>query len=73
VDLHGLSVDEAIAQLVSEIDRALLRGAERVEVVHGKGQGRIRVAVHCYLATLSVVAAFNIDPHNAGITWVHLR
>src|SRR5688572_16351204 len=37
VDLHGLVVEEALARVVGEIDRALLRGADRVEVVHGKG------------------------------------
>lgn len=73
VDLHGLVVEDALARVVSEIDRSLLRGAERVEVVHGKGTGRIRDALHRYLAAMPVVAAFRLDPGNAGVTWVYFR
>jgi DNA mismatch repair protein MutS2 len=56
---------------MDEIDRALRRGADRLEVVHGKGTGRIKQALHQRLASLSVVAAFKIDQHNSGITWVY--
>ena len=73
VDLHGLSVEEAIARVIDEIDRALRDGADRVEVVHGKGAGRIRNALHHQLASLPVVAAFSLDPHNPGVTWVYFR
>jgi DNA mismatch repair protein MutS2 len=71
VDLHGLRVEDAIARAMDEIDLALRRGADRLEIVHGKGSGRVRDALHHRLAALSVVAAFKIDPHNAGITWVY--
>ncbi|MBI2827653.1 MAG: Smr/MutS family protein [Acidobacteria bacterium] len=70
VDLHGLLVEEALARVVSEIDRSLLRGADRVKVVHGKGSGRIRDALHRCLASMPVVAAFRLDPRNPGVTWV---
>ena len=73
VDLHGLRVEEALAHVVSEIDRSLLRGADRVEVVHGKGSGRIRDALHQSLASMPVVAAFRLDPRNPGVTWIHFR
>jgi DNA mismatch repair protein MutS2 len=72
IDLHGMSVDEAIATVVKEIDQAIRRGADRVEVVHGKGSGRIRDALHRELAGLPVVASFRLDPLNAGVTWVYL-
>lgn len=71
VDLHGLTVEDAIARVVQEIDLALRRGADRVEIVHGKGSGRIREALHRHLATMSVVRAFKLDPRNAGVTWVY--
>ena len=71
VDLHGLRVEDAIARVMEEIDRALLRGADRVEIIHGKGSGRVRDALHRRLAELSVVAAYRLDPGNTGVTWVY--
>lgn len=73
VDLHGLTVEDAVAQLTREIDIAARRGADRIEVVHGKGTGRVKNAVHRYLATVSIVASFRLDPANPGVTWVWLR
>ena len=71
VDLHGLSAADAIARLVEEIDRALQRGADRVEVVHGKGTGRVKDAVHRHVASMTVVKAFKLDPQHAGVTVVY--
>ena len=73
LDLHGLVVEEALARLTDEIDRSLLRGADRIEVIHGKGSGRVRDAVHRYLASMPVVAAFRLDPVNPGVTWAYFR
>ena len=73
LDLHGLIVEEALARLTHEIDRSLLRGADRIEVIHGKGSGRVRDAVHRHLASMPMVAAFRLDPGNPGVTWVHFR
>ena len=71
LDLHGLTVEDALARVVEAIDAALRRGADRFEVVHGKGSGRIRDALHRQLETLTVVASFKLDPHNPGVTWVY--
>jgi DNA mismatch repair protein MutS2 len=71
VDLHGLTVAEGMARVVDEIDHALRRGAERLEVLHGKGSGRMKDALHRHLASMTVVAAFKLDPHNGGVTWVY--
>ena len=73
IDLHGLTVDEAMARVLAELDGALLRGADRVEVVHGKGSGRIRSALHRVLADLPAVAGFRLDPRNPGVTWIYFR
>jgi DNA mismatch repair protein MutS2 len=71
LDLHGLRVDEALERVDEEINRALLRGADAIEIVHGRGTGRIRAALHRHLGSMSVVAAFRLDPRNPGVTWVH--
>lgn len=71
VDLHGLTVEDALARVVEEIDRALRHGADRLEVMHGKGTGRIRKALHRQLAAIPVVKAFRLDPGNPGVTCVY--
>ena len=71
IDLHGLTVDDALARVVEAIDLALRRDTDRLEIVHGKGSGRIRRALHRCLASMPVVAAFRLDPGNAGVTWVY--
>lgn len=70
IDLHGLTVEDAMTRVLDEIDRTLLRGADRLEVVHGKGSGRIRDELHRRLRGLPVVKAFRLDPANTGVTWV---
>jgi len=72
VDLHGLTVEEALAKVIEAIDRALQQNADRLEVLHGKGTGRVREALHRQLASLPVVAAFKLDSKNPGITWIYL-
>jgi DNA mismatch repair protein MutS2 len=71
VDLHGLTVEEALARVIDAIDASLRRGAGRLEIVHGKGSGRIRDALHRELKTLNVVASFRLDPDNPGVTWIY--
>lgn len=71
LDLHGLRVEDAMARVIEAIDRALVDGADRLEVVHGKGSGRIRDELHRRLASMRVVVSFGLDPDNPGVTWVH--
>lgn len=71
IDLHGLTVEEAIARTVDAIDQALRRGADRLEVIHGKGSGRLRHAIHRHLDTMTVVASHRLDPVNPGVTWIY--
>ena len=70
VDLHGLSVEEAMAAVLKAIDTAILEGADRLEVVHGKGTGRLKAAVQRELPRLPSVRSVKEDPLNAGVTWV---
>jgi DNA mismatch repair protein MutS2 len=71
LDLHGLTVEESTARVLAEIDRALQAGSGRMEIIHGKGSGRIRSALHRLLKALPVVVSFELDPRNPGVTWVY--
>ena len=70
LDLHGLTVEEAMARTVAAIDRALQSGADGITIVHGKGSGRIRAALHRLLGSLPVIASFALDERNPGVTRV---
>ena len=72
VDLHGLTVEEALARAEQALNDALLADASELRVIHGKGGGRIRVALHRRLREIPTVRAFRIDPQNAGVTIVSL-
>jgi DNA mismatch repair protein MutS2 len=68
IDLHGKTVDEALAAVESFVSGALIEGHHEVQIIHGRSGGRLKTAVHRYLRQLSVVAAFRIDPANPGVT-----
>ncbi len=71
VDLHGMTVAEALSLVERRIDQAIREGADGIHVIHGRGTGRVRDAVQAYLKTVSVVQSFKEDPSNPGVTWVY--
>lgn len=71
VDLHGLTVSEALPLVQKLIDRAIIAGLERVSILHGVGTGTLLQAIHKYLASQSVVGKFMLDENNPGVTWVY--
>jgi DNA mismatch repair protein MutS2 len=70
VDLHGLTVQEALARIETAVNDALLGDAAELRVIHGQSGGRIRGALHTWLRHVSSVRAFSIDPRNPGVTIV---
>ncbi|MEW6283297.1 MAG: Smr/MutS family protein, partial [Candidatus Eremiobacterota bacterium] len=76
VDLRGLTSDEALFELDRYLDMASLAGAEKVEVIHGKGTGALRQAVHKHLKTHPMVAEQRLgEVHEGGwgVTVVKLK
>ena len=49
VDLRGMTTDEAELTLAQFLDRAMVSNLTQVTVIHGKGTGAVRKAVHAYL------------------------
>ncbi|MBA3884930.1 MAG: Smr/MutS family protein [Acidobacteria bacterium] len=50
------------------INDAILAGHATVHVIHGRGAGRLKAAVHQRLATFAAVRHVRVDPANAGVT-----
>ncbi|MFO7999228.1 MAG: Smr/MutS family protein [Bacteroidales bacterium] len=55
IDIRGQRAAEAIDMLRSYIDDAILLNAKQVKILHGKGDGILRIAVRDYLKTLPEV------------------
>lgn len=52
INVMGMTVDEAIAQLDKYIDDACLANLNQITVVHGKGTGALRKGLHNYFKLL---------------------
>jgi DNA mismatch repair protein MutS2 len=72
IDLHGMTVDEALRAVEARVDEAIRAGLERLEIIHGISGGRLRAAVRGYLEGIPSVSRFEGDARNAGVTWVYL-
>ena len=71
INLIGMTVDEAIAHLDKYLDDAYLAHVPNVRIVHGKGTGALRTAVHQYLKRCKHVKTFRLGPcgeGDAGVT-----
>jgi len=76
VDLRGQRVDEALAEVTRFVDEGVAAGVDRLEILHGKGTGALRQAIHEYLNTRREVSSFEDAPWNqggAGVTIVSLK
>lgn len=76
INLLGKTVDEAIAQLDKYLDDAYLAHLPSVRVVHGKGTGALRNAVHNHLKRLKYVKEFRLGEYgegDAGVTIVTFK
>ena len=60
INLLGKTVDEALSELDKYLDDAYLSHAPSVRIVHGKGTGALRQAVHQYLKRISYVKSFHL-------------
>lgn len=67
IDLHGMTVPEALAALGPFLDRAIRAGLERVEIIHGVSGGKLRVAVRKYLAETPSVSMAAPHDRNPGV------
>ena len=72
VDLHGLTVADALLRAEHALNDALLADFAELRLIHGRTGGRIRAALHRRLREIPSVRAFELDPRNEGVTVVHL-
>ena len=76
INLIGKRADEAIALLDKYLDDAYLTHLTSVRVVHGKGTGALRNAVHAHLKGLRIVKEYHLAEYgegDAGVTIVTFK
>ncbi len=70
VNLIGMTVDEALATLDKYLDDAMLAHLPQVRIVHGRGTGALKNAVHNKLRKMKQVKSFRLGVHGEGDTGV---
>lgn len=76
INLIGMTTDEAIPQLDKYLDDAYLAHLPNVRVVHGRGTGALRAAVHKHLKRLKYVKSFRLGEYgegDSGVTIVEFK
>lgn len=66
INLLGKTVDEALSELDKYLDDAYLAHLPSVRIVHGKGTGALRKAVHGYLRKNRVIKNFRLGEFGEG-------
>lgn len=76
IDLHGMTVDEAIHNLDSFLNHEFIRDTEAIRVIHGKGSGKLRETILPWLKKHELVAKIAESSKSSeygGITYVALN
>ena len=76
IDLRGLMTEEGCERAGKYLDDAYLAGLPQVTLIHGKGTGALRSAIHTQLKKHSYVKNFRVGTFGEGengVTIVELK
>lgn len=76
LDLRGKYTDEAINDVENAVADALMGHIQVLTIIHGKGTGALRQAIHRFLDTHPAVVDYrlgNLNEGGAGVTIVELK
>lgn len=76
IHLLGKTVDEALSELDKYLDDAYLSHLPSVTIIHGRGTGALKNAIHPYLKRHRLVASYRLGEFSeggAGVTIVTFR
>ena len=66
INVIGLTVSEAIPLIDKFLDDCFLAKIQTARIVHGKGTGKLRQAIHSYLKKHKKVKSFRIGTYGEG-------
>ncbi|MDR1753462.1 MAG: endonuclease MutS2 [Eubacterium sp.] len=70
LDIRGRSADEALLEVDKFLDSSILSGLHLVTIIHGKGAGVLRAAVHQLLRGHKQVKSYRLGVYGEGETGV---
>jgi DNA mismatch repair protein MutS2 len=76
LDLRGFQVDDALEAVEVYLDKAVLSSWEEVRLIHGKGTGALKQAIHRYLSGVKSIASYRLGRFgegDTGVTVVHIK
>lgn len=76
LDVRGKRTDEALPEIDSFIDDAILLGQREVRIIHGKGDGILRKMIRQHLKGFPMIASIqdeHVERGGAGVTVVTLN
>lgn len=76
INLLGMTTDEAVSAVSKYLDDAYVAHISPVRIVHGKGTGALRNAVHAYLRKQKNIESFRLGEYgegDAGVTVVNFK
>lgn len=66
LDLRGYTVEDGLMEVDSFLDNCLMTGVDVVSIIHGKGTGVLRTAVHRHLKSCKFVKSFRLGVFGEG-------
>jgi len=66
IDIRGQNVEEAILEVDSFIDNAVLCGIQTITIIHGKGTGALRAGIHQHLKRHRNIRTFRLGVYGEG-------
>ncbi len=76
LDIRGMTSDEGIMEVDGFIDNCIMSGIKIITIIHGKGTGALREAVHRFLKQNKYVKSYRLGVYGegeAGVTVVELK
>ncbi len=66
LNLHRLTVEEALPKLDKYLNDAFMAGLCQVKIIHGKGTGTLRQVVHEQLSKHPLVKSYRLGDYGEG-------
>jgi len=66
IDMRGMASDEGIIELDRFINNAIMTGIGSITIIHGKGTGILRAAVHKFLRNHKFIKSFRLGTFGEG-------